>query len=200
MLALGHFLYSRIPPVENGPFRLDFFSTGFFWSFFLSSVESILQSHHQKHLVQPPRPTDTEKAVLRVEQKKRTLRAPSTEQYTARVPEAVNSQVPRAPILGESQVLLVPVTSTKQDNGNYSPLPGLLVKVVHFLCTTYLFRRGQLSKPFLNVLRHLARGLADRPTLFARSSPARWARAGGGVYRFKPFKAPPQFWGRTTWN
>ena len=22
---LGHFLYSRIPPVENGPFRLDFF-------------------------------------------------------------------------------------------------------------------------------------------------------------------------------
>ena len=23
--VLGHFLYSRIPPVENGPFRLDFF-------------------------------------------------------------------------------------------------------------------------------------------------------------------------------
>ena len=39
--SLGHFLCSRIPPVENGPFRLDFFSTGFFWSF-LSSVESIL--------------------------------------------------------------------------------------------------------------------------------------------------------------
>ena len=34
----GHFLYSRIPPVENGRFRLD--STGFFWSFLLS-VESI---------------------------------------------------------------------------------------------------------------------------------------------------------------
>ena len=33
---------SRIPQVENGPFRLDYFSTGFFWSFFLSSVESIL--------------------------------------------------------------------------------------------------------------------------------------------------------------
>ena len=28
----GHFIHSRIPPVENGPFRLDFFSTGFFWS------------------------------------------------------------------------------------------------------------------------------------------------------------------------
>ena len=38
----GHFLYSRIPPGENGPFRLEFFSTGIFWSFFLSSVESIL--------------------------------------------------------------------------------------------------------------------------------------------------------------
>ena len=38
----GHFLYSRIPPVENGPFRLDFFRLH--WSFFLiiSSVESIL--------------------------------------------------------------------------------------------------------------------------------------------------------------
>ena len=31
--VLGHFSYSLIPPVENGPFRLDFFSTGFFWSF-----------------------------------------------------------------------------------------------------------------------------------------------------------------------
>ena len=40
-LSLGHFLYSRIPPVENGPFRLNIFSTGFFWSFFSSSVESI---------------------------------------------------------------------------------------------------------------------------------------------------------------
>ena len=39
---LGHFLCSRIPPVENGPFGLDFFSTGLFWSFFLSSVELIL--------------------------------------------------------------------------------------------------------------------------------------------------------------
>ena len=28
-----HFLYSPIPPVENGPFRLDFFSTKIFWSF-----------------------------------------------------------------------------------------------------------------------------------------------------------------------
>ena len=36
---LVHFLYSRIPPVENGPVRLDFFSTGFFWSFFLFSVQ-----------------------------------------------------------------------------------------------------------------------------------------------------------------
>ena len=27
---LGHFLHSRIPPVENGPFRPDFFSTGLF--------------------------------------------------------------------------------------------------------------------------------------------------------------------------
>ena len=35
-LELGHFLYSRIPPDENGPFRLDFFSTGIFWFFFLS--------------------------------------------------------------------------------------------------------------------------------------------------------------------
>ena len=47
IVASGHFLYSRIPPVENGPFRPDFFSigfvsTGFFWSFFLSTVESIL--------------------------------------------------------------------------------------------------------------------------------------------------------------
>ena len=33
-LRLGHFLCSRIPPVENGPFRLDFFSTRFSWSFF----------------------------------------------------------------------------------------------------------------------------------------------------------------------
>ena len=41
-LSLGHFLHSRIPPVENGPFRLDFFSTGFFWSLFLSSDDSIL--------------------------------------------------------------------------------------------------------------------------------------------------------------
>ena len=40
--VLGHFLHSRIPPVENGPFRLDYFSTGFFWSFFLSPVDSIL--------------------------------------------------------------------------------------------------------------------------------------------------------------
>ena len=42
LIVYGHFLCSRIPPVENGPFRLDFFSTGFFWSFFLSSVELIL--------------------------------------------------------------------------------------------------------------------------------------------------------------
>ena len=27
-IHLGHFLHSRIPPVENGPFRLDSFSTG----------------------------------------------------------------------------------------------------------------------------------------------------------------------------
>ena len=33
---------TRIPPVENGPFRLDFFSTGISWSFFLSSVDSVL--------------------------------------------------------------------------------------------------------------------------------------------------------------
>ena len=33
---------SRIPPVENGPFRPDFFAIGFFWSFSLSSAESIL--------------------------------------------------------------------------------------------------------------------------------------------------------------
>ena len=38
----GHFSRSRIPPAENGCFRLDFFSTGFFWSFFLSSVELLL--------------------------------------------------------------------------------------------------------------------------------------------------------------
>ena len=37
----GQFLHSRIPPVENGFFRLDFFPTAFFW-FFLSSAESIL--------------------------------------------------------------------------------------------------------------------------------------------------------------
>ena len=40
--TLGHFLHSWIPPLEHGPFRLDFFLTGFFWSFFLLLVESIL--------------------------------------------------------------------------------------------------------------------------------------------------------------
>ena len=30
-------IQDRIPPVENGHFRLDVFSTGFFWSFSLSS-------------------------------------------------------------------------------------------------------------------------------------------------------------------
>ena len=35
LIDLGHFLHSRIPPVENGPFRLDFFFTGFFWSLLL---------------------------------------------------------------------------------------------------------------------------------------------------------------------
>ena len=41
-LPLGHYSHSsRIPPVEKGHFRLDVFSTRFFWSF-LSSVELIL--------------------------------------------------------------------------------------------------------------------------------------------------------------
>ena len=44
---LGYFLRSRMPPVENGPFRLDFFSTGLFSSFFLSSVEPISYSYRQ---------------------------------------------------------------------------------------------------------------------------------------------------------
>ena len=42
--CLGHFLHSRIPPVENGPSRLDIFPTGFFLSFFLSSVVSRVDS------------------------------------------------------------------------------------------------------------------------------------------------------------
>ena len=46
---LGHFLCSRIPPVENGPFRLDVFSTGLLWSFFLSSVEPISYSYRQSN-------------------------------------------------------------------------------------------------------------------------------------------------------
>ena len=32
---LNHFLYSRIPPVENDPIRLDFFSTGLFFDWIL---------------------------------------------------------------------------------------------------------------------------------------------------------------------
>ena len=33
-VLVGHLLYSQTPPVENGPFPLDFFSTGFLWSLF----------------------------------------------------------------------------------------------------------------------------------------------------------------------
>ena len=40
-VQLRPFLYSRIPPLEHRLFRLDLISTGFFWPFFLSSVESI---------------------------------------------------------------------------------------------------------------------------------------------------------------
>ena len=39
--VFGHFLHRRIPPVENGPFRLDFFFPTRFFLSFLSSVESM---------------------------------------------------------------------------------------------------------------------------------------------------------------